>query len=131
MSQATGEASNLRLPGKVIQKSSSCESSVSAAESLCSQTPPLHPSRSMSNEEGVRSRKRKTLLVRDAKGVETVNCIELSEVSAASQLIDVPSFKRIRDHCFVSASLCLPTWCDSCGDFIWGVYKQCLICLSK
>lgn len=24
-----------------------------------------------------------------------------------------------------------PTWCDLCGDFIWGLYKQSLCCSSK
>ena len=35
-----------------------------------------------------------------------------------------------RGHRFISANLSQPTWCDKCGDFIWGVYKRCLICTS-
>lgn len=31
-------------------------------------------------------------------------------------------------HDFVLKQLSNPTWCDKCGDFIWGVYKQCLKC---
>ena len=34
-------------------------------------------------------------------------------------------------HCFTPLQLKAPTWCDRCGEFIWGVYKQCLRCQSK
>lgn len=34
-------------------------------------------------------------------------------------------------HDFVLKQLSNPTWCDKCGDFIWGVYKQCLKCRRK
>ena len=36
-----------------------------------------------------------------------------------------------RGHCFQPINLATPTWCDQCGDFIWGVYKQCLKCKCK
>ena len=36
-----------------------------------------------------------------------------------------------RGHRFVVVHLKSPTWCDKCGDFIWGVYKQCLCCKSE
>lgn len=36
-----------------------------------------------------------------------------------------------RGHKFVVVHLKSPTWCDKCGDFIWGVYKQCLCCTSE
>ncbi|GAA6078292.1 ras association domain-containing protein 1-like isoform X1 [Tachysurus ichikawai] len=34
-------------------------------------------------------------------------------------------------HDFLPCSHAQPTWCDLCGDFIWGVYKQSLRCASK
>lgn len=36
-----------------------------------------------------------------------------------------------KGHDFQAQQLSHPTWCDECGDFIWGVYKQCLKCSSK
>ncbi|KAL8589387.1 hypothetical protein ACOMHN_021539 [Nucella lapillus] len=35
-----------------------------------------------------------------------------------------------RGHQFVACQLTNPTWCDKCGDFIWGLYKQCEKCKS-
>ena len=34
-------------------------------------------------------------------------------------------------HHFQILQLNSPTWCDKCGDFIWGMYKQCLQCDSE
>lgn len=34
-------------------------------------------------------------------------------------------------HDFHPCSHAQPTWCDLCGDFIWGVYKQSLRCASE
>ncbi|XP_036359527.1 uncharacterized protein LOC118763816 [Octopus sinensis] len=34
-------------------------------------------------------------------------------------------------HDFVLELRSNPTWCDKCGDFIWGAYKQCLKCKRK
>ena len=36
-----------------------------------------------------------------------------------------------KGHDFRPLHLTAPTWCDLCGDFIWGVYKQCLQCTSE
>ena len=33
-----------------------------------------------------------------------------------------------KGHNFVDCQLTNPTWCDKCGDFIWGLYKQCQRC---
>lgn len=33
-----------------------------------------------------------------------------------------------RGHSFVSCHLRNPTWCDCCGEFIWGLFKQCVRC---
>ena len=42
-----------------------------------------------------------------------------------------PVKKVGRGHRFLPYSLKNPTWCDQCGDFIWGVYKQAIRCDSK
>lgn len=34
-------------------------------------------------------------------------------------------------HNFQPCSHAQPTWCDLCGDFIWGLYKQSLRCISE
>uniref|UniRef100_A0A3Q3IJ14 Phorbol-ester/DAG-type domain-containing protein n=1 Tax=Monopterus albus TaxID=43700 RepID=A0A3Q3IJ14_MONAL len=34
-------------------------------------------------------------------------------------------------HNFQPCSHTQPTWCDLCGDFIWGLYKQSLRCVSE
>lgn len=34
-------------------------------------------------------------------------------------------------HNFQPCSNAQPTWCDLCGDFIWGLYKQSLRCSSE
>ena len=36
-----------------------------------------------------------------------------------------------KGHRFTMLNLQSPTWCDYCGDFVWGVYKHCLRCQSK
>lgn len=36
-----------------------------------------------------------------------------------------------RGHEFAPCQLTNPTWCDKCGDFIWGLYKQCQRCNSE
>lgn len=36
-----------------------------------------------------------------------------------------------RGHIFVPFQLRNPTWCDLCGEFIWGLYKQCVRCKSE
>ena len=34
-------------------------------------------------------------------------------------------------HNFQLISLTNPSWCDHCGDFIWGLNKQCIKCSSE
>lgn len=36
-----------------------------------------------------------------------------------------------RGHSFLPCHLRNPTWCDCCGEFIWGLFKQCVRCKSK
>ncbi|VDM52351.1 unnamed protein product [Angiostrongylus costaricensis] len=38
------------------------------------------------------------------------------------------SGQRADGHRFVSIALVHPTWCDKCGDFIWGLLKQAYKC---
>ena len=35
------------------------------------------------------------------------------------------------EHNFQLISLTNPSWCDHCGDFIWGLNKQCIKCSSE
>ena len=64
----------------------------------------------------------------DDDKMEDVENIELSSMNGF-----VMSSKResSKGHKFLSVHLRAPTWCDKCGDFIWGVYKQCMKCESK
>ena len=39
--------------------------------------------------------------------------------------------ERGEGHNFQPCSHAQPTWCDLCGDFIWGLYKQSLRCVSE
>ncbi|ELU12311.1 hypothetical protein CAPTEDRAFT_189452 [Capitella teleta] len=55
-----------------------------------------------------------------------VESIELSQLDAF-----VPKESNSHGHRFNVVHLKAPTWCDKCGDFIWGVYKQCLVCQSE
>ncbi|KAM9758627.1 ras association domain-containing protein 1-like isoform 1-T1 [Menidia menidia] len=38
--------------------------------------------------------------------------------------------ERGEGHDFQPCSHAQPTWCDLCGDFIWGLYKQSLRCVN-
>jgi Ras association domain-containing protein 1 len=33
-------------------------------------------------------------------------------------------------HRFAQVNLKDPNWCDKCGEFIWGMYKHCYICIN-
>ena len=70
----------------------------------------------------IRSRRRLVPLQRGASDSHADDQLELVDLDGSP----VTS----HGHRFVSANLNQPTWCDKCGDFIWGVYKRCLICTS-
>ena len=64
--------------------------------------------------------------------MEVTEEFELLELDGS--VFDFPANGRVKlgvGHNFISNQLRNPTWCDSCGEFIWGVYKQCLKCKSK
>ncbi|XP_042337227.1 ras association domain-containing protein 1-like [Plectropomus leopardus] len=42
-----------------------------------------------------------------------------------------PPEEKGEGHNFQPCSHAQPTWCDLCGDFIWGLYKQSLRCVSE
>lgn len=44
------------------------------------------------------------------------------------ELADLPNFGRGRGHNFLPCELPSSTWCDFCGQFIWGVSKRCMRC---
>lgn len=72
--------------------------------------------------------KRKSMEVPDAvdissTGVEFGDHIEMAHFGHVELLI--------KGHDFVLQQLSNPTWCDECGDFIWGLYKHCLRCRCK
>lgn len=58
-----------------------------------------------------------------AKGVEFGDDIEMAHFGHVELLV--------KGHDFVLQQLSNPTWCDECGDFIWGLYKHCLRCKCK
>lgn len=41
-----------------------------------------------------------------------------------------PAEESGEGHSFQPCSHTQPTWCDLCGDFIWGLYKQSLRCIN-
>jgi len=80
------------------------------------------PQSSLNASSEIRSRKRSVPLRRGSAD---------ARINEHLELVDLNSPPRVsHGHRFISASLSQPTWCDKCGDFIWGVYKQCLICTS-
>jgi len=70
----------------------------------------------------IRSRRRSVPLLRSSSDLPTDEQLELVDIDSSPV--------AVHGHRFISANLSQPTWCDKCGDFIWGVYKQCLICTS-
>ncbi|XP_061178903.1 ras association domain-containing protein 1-like isoform X2 [Saccostrea echinata] len=75
--------------------------------------------------EAIGGSKRKSIEVPEAvdissTGVEFGDHIEMAHFGHVELLI--------KGHDFVLQQLSNPTWCDECGDFIWGLYKHCLRC---
>ena len=57
---------------------------------------------------------------------DTFDSVEKLELCDFDVLMNQPS-----RHSFIPINLKAPTWCDKCGDFIWGIYKHCVVCESK
>lgn len=83
---------------------------------------PMMPQTCLNSSSEVRSRKKSVPLQRHSSDSVVNEQLELVDVNLSSA--------TGHGHRFISANLSQPTWCDKCGDFIWGVYKQCLICTS-
>ena len=83
-------------------------------------------SSSRSNERGKsRERKNNNELDDDFEFVENIELMHLDGfITGGSREVG-------KGHKFQPLNLKSPTWCDKCGDFIWGVYKSCLRCQSK
>lgn len=56
--------------------------------------------------------------------------VGIIRVLSSSQDPQIPEEKG-EGHNFQPCSNAQPTWCDLCGDFIWGLYKQSLRCVSE
>uniref|UniRef100_A0A3Q3WHS1 Uncharacterized protein n=1 Tax=Mola mola TaxID=94237 RepID=A0A3Q3WHS1_MOLML len=55
--------------------------------------------------------------------------VGIIRVLSSSQDPQIPEEKG-EGHNFQPCSHAQPTWCDLCGDFIWGLYKQSLRCVN-
>ncbi|XP_042262422.1 ras association domain-containing protein 1-like isoform X1 [Thunnus thynnus] len=55
--------------------------------------------------------------------------VGIIRVLSSSQDPQLPEEKG-EGHNFQPCSHAQPTWCDLCGDFIWGLYKQSLRCVN-
>ena len=107
-------------PGHVMKVSTSDEDISTDTASRWQKT--VMPQSLLNSSSEIRSRKRSVPLRRGSAD---------ARVNEQLELIDLDCSPRVsHGHRFISASLSQPTWCDKCGDFIWGVYKQCLICTS-
>ena len=82
-----------------------------------------HSHQNSSCDSEIRSRRRSVPQLRSSSDLHFDEQLELVDLDSSPG--------TVRGHRFISANLSQPTWCDKCGDFIWGVYKQCLICTSR
>ena len=65
-----------------------------------------------------------------------LNNNESRSISSSKQYHQSKSLKPFDEklglgHNFQLISLTNPSWCDHCGDFIWGLNKQCIKCSSE
>ncbi|XP_022297766.2 ras association domain-containing protein 1-like isoform X2 [Crassostrea virginica] len=69
--------------------------------------------------------KRKSVEVPESVDISTTG-VEFGDHIEMAHFGHVELF--VKGHDFVLQQLSNPTWCDECGDFIWGLYKHCLRC---
>jgi len=119
-SNAVSNCRCLVYPGHIMKVSMSNESVSSDTASYWQK--PISPQSSLNSSSEIWPRKRSVPLRRGSADARINEHLELVDLNSP------PSVSH--GHRFISASLSQPTWCDKCGDFIWGVYKQCLICTS-
>lgn len=72
--------------------------------------------------------KRKSVEVPESVDISTTG-VEFGDHIEMAHFGHVELF--VKGHDFVLQQLSNPTWCDECGDFIWGLYKHCLRCKCK
>jgi len=116
LSSAKSNCKRSVFPGRITRVDRTGESSSSDMTSSQQNLVMSNPS------SEIRSRKRLVPLQRGSSDSCVNDQLELAHLDSSP----VSS----HGHRFISANLNQPTWCDKCGDFIWGVYKQCLICTS-
>jgi len=116
-SAAKSHSRHSGFPGRAarIDRTGESDMTSSLQNSVSSQS-------SVNPSSEIRSRRRAVPLLRGSSDSCVGDQLELVQLERSP----VTS----RGHRFISANLSQPTWCDKCGDFIWGVYKQCLICTS-
>lgn len=70
------------------------------------------------------------LRISPGKVPEILSRVGIIRVLSSTQDPQLPEEKG-EGHNFQPCSHAQPTWCDLCGDFIWGLYKQSLRCVSE
>lgn len=69
------------------------------------------------------------LRISPGKVPDLLSRVGIIRVLSSSQDPQLPEEKG-EGHNFQPCSHAQPTWCDLCGDFIWGLYKQSLRCVN-
>ncbi|CAD6199842.1 unnamed protein product [Caenorhabditis auriculariae] len=54
--------------------------------------------------------------------------IQRQHFGPLSDLLTSGGESKAKTHSFQPVNLLHPTWCDKCGDFIWGILKQAIKC---
>ncbi|XP_053171268.1 ras association domain-containing protein 1-like isoform X1 [Scomber japonicus] len=69
------------------------------------------------------------LRINSAKVPDLLSRVGIIRVLSSTHDPQLPEGKG-EGHNFQPCSHAQPTWCDLCGDFIWGLYKQSLRCVN-
>lgn len=57
--------------------------------------------------------------------------VTAEDFTIAEEKVEVKRQNSGKGHVFLPCHLRNPTWCDLCGEFIWGLFKQSVRCKSK